>query len=496
MPTNDLNISKAVAKTLATPLDRLPTLITDRSLENSHETVARLAELASSPRAAIPVETITMPKKKFGQRPIIIPDISARTLFVALIDSLEKELEPDSRASGKWEAYEDFAKQSPSEYVVEIDIAACYEFIDHEILYRELLIRTMNPERAGAVRSFLERCSFNNRGLPQLSAPSDRLADLYLSILERRLMRHKLEVLRYADDFRVRVDDWDAANEVIEYAAEYARDLRLILSSDKTKIFRVDKYRERLDKERGLQQTYLDHAKAKLTLVQLVGSDYDDVEFVEIPPDEEEALIASMHRIVDDWHKLTKWGKPDTENNAEVAMRKMIPYALTALQKDRRIDAQVFTDLIYRDQLRLERVCKYVLSRMDGFDETTENWSLLRKIVQAGKIGPWARIWLLHVAGKLPRCDTNDAKWVLEWAQGQCKDRHEIVRAEAAWVSAKFGVLTDDLAMFLLKEATTISEHGIAASMGRQGTLNGSVVNSVISGRPLNKGSYEWGQQN
>ncbi|MFI7140834.1 reverse transcriptase domain-containing protein [Streptomyces massasporeus] len=493
--TNDLNITKAVAKTLATPLDRLPSLITDRSLENSHETVAGLVGLTSSPRTPIPVETITMPKKKFGQRPIVIPDVSARSLFVALIDSIEKYLEPDSRTSGKWEAYEDFAKQSPSEYIVEIDIAACYEFIDHEILHRELLIRTMNADKAEAIRSFLERCSFNNRGLPQLSSPSDRLADLYLSVLERRLMRHKLEVLRYADDFRVRVDSWDAANEVIEYAAEYARDLGLILSSDKTKIFRVDRYKERLDKERELQQRYLDRAKAKLTLVQLAGSDYD-VEFVEIPPAEEEALIASMHRIVNDWHNHTKWGKPDTENRAEVALRKMIPYALTALQKDRRIDAQVFTDLIYRDPLRLERVCKYVLSRMEGFDEATENWALLRSIVQAGKVGPWARIWLLHVAGKLPACDTADAKWVLEWAQGQCKDRHEIVRAEAAWVSAKFGHLNDDMAMSLLKEATAISEHGIAASMGRQGTLNRSVVNSVVSGRPINKGAYDWGQLN
>ncbi|MEU0028786.1 reverse transcriptase domain-containing protein [Streptomyces sp. NPDC006335] len=493
--TNDLNISKAVSKTLATPLDRLPSLITDRSLENSHEIVAGLAELASDPQAHIPVETITMPKKKFGQRPIVIPDISARSLFVALVDSITKDLEPDSRADGKWEAYEDFAKQSPSQYIVDIDIAACYEFIDHDILHRELLIRTMNAKKAEAIRSFLERCSFNNRGLPQLSWPSDRLADLYLSILERRLMRNKLEVLRYADDFRVRVDSWEAATEVIEYAAEYARDLGLILSSDKTGIFRVDRYKLRLDKERELQQKYLDHAKAKLTLVQLVGGDYD-VEFVEIPPAEEEALIASMHRIVDDWHRRTKLGSPDTEHHDEIALRKMIPYALTALQKDRRIEAQVFTDLIYRDPLRLERVCKYVLSRMDGFDEVTENWSLLRSIVQAGKIGPWARIWLLHVAGKLPACETDDAKWILDWAQAQCKDRHEIVRAEAAWVSAKFGLLTDEMAMFLLKEATAITEHGIAASMGCQGTLNGSVVNSVISGRPMNRGAYEWGRQN
>jgi hypothetical protein len=494
MLTDELNIKGAVAKALSTPLDRLPSLITDRSLADSHETVSALAELAADPHSAIPTETITMPKKKFGHRPIAIPDITARSLFVALVDSVQRDLEPDSRASGKWEAFEDFAKQSPSDYIVEIDIAACYEFIDHDILHRELLMRTMNARKAEAIRSFLQRSSFNGRGLPQLSSPSDRLADLYLSILERRLMRNKLEVLRYADDFRVRVDTWDAAYEVIEYAAEYARELGLILSSEKTGVFRVDNYRSRLQAERELQQKYLDHAKAKLTLVQLVGSDYDDVEVVEIPPAEEEALIASMHRIVDDWHGLTQWGKPDVESKDEATLRKMIPYALTALQKDRRIRSQVLTDLIYREPLRLERVCKYVLSRLAGFDEADENWSLLRQIIQAGKVGPWARIWLLHVAGQLPATSSGEFRWVLRWAQEQCRDRHEIVRAEAAWVSAKFGTLTDDMAMFLLKEATAISEHGVAAAMGCQKTISTSIVRSVIDGRKLNKKAYEWGQ--
>jgi hypothetical protein len=500
MATNnlqDLNIPKAVRTVLTKPLDRLPALITDRSLANSHRTLTGLAEIALTPTTGISVETITMPKKTFGHRPIVIPDVASRCLYVALVDSIDKQLEADSRSEGNWSIFEKFAEESRSEYIVDIDIAACYEFIDHEILHRELLMRTMDYGKADAIRSFLKRCSFNGRGLPQLSTPSDRLADLYLSVLERQLLRHKLPVFRYADDFRIRVENWEKANEVIEYAAEYARELGLILSSDKTAIKRAEAHRARAKNRDILQKKYFDSAKSQLTLIQLVQRDYDDVEIIEIPPDDEKALKESMRRIIADWKASIAGRKPDMETYKARELRRMLPLAITALQKDdARIEADVFTSLIFREPVRLERVCKYILNRMDSFTETEENWSLLRKIIEAGRIGPSSRIWLLHVAGRLPRGSSEDCNWVLSWAGEQCSDRHEMVRAEAAWVSSRFGALTDDMTVELLKESTRISEHAIAAALGRQGDLNGSLKKSVINAGPLNREAFDWGEQN
>ncbi|MCX5226289.1 reverse transcriptase domain-containing protein [Streptomyces sp. NBC_00233] len=493
----NLNIPKAVRTVLGKPLDRLPALITDRSLANSHKTLTSLAEIALTPNAAISVETITMPKKKFGHRPIVIPDVASRCLYVALVDSIDKQLEPDSRSEGNWTAFEKFAEDSPIEYIVDIDIAACYEFIDHEILHRELLMRTMDHSKADAIRSFLRRCSFNGRGLPQLSTPSDRLADLYLSVLERQLLRRKLPVVRYADDFRIRAENWETANGVIEYAAEYARELGLILSSDKTGIIRAEAHRARAKNRDLLEKKYFDSAKSRLTLFQLVQRDYDDVEVVEILPDDEKALKESMRRIIADWKASIAGRQPDMETGKATELRRMLPLAFTVLQKDdRRIEPDVFTNLIFREPVRLERVCKYVLNRMDSFSETEDNWSLVRRIIEAGRIGPSGRIWLLHVTGKLPRASSADCDWVLEWAAEQCTDRHEMVRAEAAWVSAKFGALTDDMTVDLLKASTTISEHAIAAAIGRQGDLNASLRKSVTSAGPLNREAFSWGEQN
>ncbi|MFC8492432.1 reverse transcriptase domain-containing protein [Streptomyces sp. NPDC057235] len=459
--------------------------------------LARLANLAARPEAKISFETITMPKRKFGHRPVLITDTPARVLFAALVDSIDKDLEPDSRAEGAWEIHEKFAEESSSEYIVDIDIAACYEFIDHERLHEELLVRTMDVDKADAIGSFLTRCSFKGRGIPQLSSPSDRLADLYLSVLRRQLMRHALEVSRFADDFRVRADNWESATETIELAAEYARDLGLILSSDKTQITRTEKYKARVQAQKDLQELYFDSAKSSLTFIQMVSNRYEDERYVEIPPDDKRAFIASMQRIIHDWRMLVAGATPDSRTGSEVALQKILPIAISSLQGEARVEAQFFADLIYREPVRLEAVCKYILGRLGSFSETEENWSLLRKIVDTGRVGPWARIWLLHVAGQLEDPKSEDSAWVIDWVKKQCSDRHETVRAEAAWASAKFGGLTNEVAVALLKASTPLTQSGIAAAMGCQGGLNAALVKSVIQERvPINRESYEWGEAN
>lgn len=493
----NMDTRKAAEKALSIPLDGLPILISDRALENSKSALYRLADLTARPSHNISFETITMPKRKFGHRPILIPDALTRVFYSALVESIEKDLEPDSRGPWAWATHVNFAVNSPSEYIVDIDIAACYEFIDHERLHEELLMRTMDVSKADAIASFLGRCSFKGRGIPQLSSPSDRLADLYLSILQRQLMRHALEVSRYADDFRVRANDWDSANEVIEFAAEYARELGLILSSDKIKITRTENYRAQVQAQKDLRDKYLDSARASLTVVELVSRKYEDLGVVEIPPDDQEAVAASMRQIIADWHGIAAGASPESESGSEVVLRKMVPTAITLLMKKERIEEGVFTDLVYREPIRLASVCKYILGRLSSFDEAKENWSLLRKIIESGRIGPWARIWLLHVVGALEVLPSDDANWVITWAGNQCNDRHETVRAEAAWACAKFGRLTNETVTTLLKASTTLTQHGISAAMGRQGDLNAALVKSVVQERaPINREAHDWGKVN
>ena len=61
---------------------------------------------------------------------------------------------------------------------------------------------------SGVARSLRDS---SGRGLPQLSRSSDILADTYLQVIERALLREEPLVSRYADDFKVETESWEAA---------------------------------------------------------------------------------------------------------------------------------------------------------------------------------------------------------------------------------------------------------------------------------------------
>ena len=306
--------------------------------------------------------------------------------------------------------HEAFAEDSPSEYIVEVDIAACYEFIDHEKLREEIVTRSMDSEYARTIADFLGECSPNRRGLPQLTAASDTLADLYLSKIERQLMRQSLEVSRYADDFIVRVNSWEKANETIEYAAEFARNLGLILSYEKTRATRTAFYKKKAESQRDLQKRYFDSEKERMTFIHVAGGDrYADSSFVEILPSDAATLKASMWRVIGDWkarHAEAK-ANPDLDFHGEASLRRLLPLAISVLHDDKRIPNVVLADLVAAEPIRLERVCRYLLARVSSTGEEDENWSLVKSLTESGRLSPWARLWLLHVISELPQVESS-----------------------------------------------------------------------------------------
>ncbi|OPG10723.1 hypothetical protein B1R27_01325 [Streptomyces sp. GKU 895] len=458
--------------------------------------------------ANVPKEVITMPKSRFGQRPIILSSLPSRILYQALVSGIASELEPNSRGGESWVRHEAFAEESPSEYIVEVDIAACYEFIDHERLREELVTRTLDAGYAKSITNYLEECSTNRRGLPQLTTASDILADVYLSIIERQLMRQGLEVSRYADDFFIRVDSWERANETIEYAAEYARNLGLILSYEKTRAARTLSFKKKAESQRELQKRYFDSEKERMTFFHVAGGGrYGDASLVEVLPSDVETLKASMWRVISDWQAKSGSARahPDIEVHSESSLRQLLPLAISVLQDEKRIDNSILSNLVTAEPIRLERICRYILGRLSKTGEDEDNWKLLQSLTESGRLSPWGRLWLLHVIGELPEIDSRAFERVQRWVQSQLADRHETVRAQAAWAAATFRQLKDDQVYELLRAATPITLPGIAAAMGRkagvlssegrQGGLSKALISSVTSESVLNKNAYEWGEK-
>ena len=135
----------------------------------------------------IPGQVVPVRKPGHGVRPVAELSVRDRVLYRALTRRWQDRLEGADRSS---EAYETFrrAPVAPGvsgKYVVSSDVTACYLYIDHGLLAREILARTGDSDGIDALTSLLAGITGRSYGLPQQSEPSDLLAEAYLSIVER-----------------------------------------------------------------------------------------------------------------------------------------------------------------------------------------------------------------------------------------------------------------------------------------------------------------------
>ena len=116
------------------------------------------------------------------------------------------------------------------------DVAACYEYVVPNLLADEVLLRTDDHAVSQALRELLAALAVRDRGVPQMMEASDRLVDLYLAMADRVLDRDGLSFARTADDYKIDVEGWVAANKTLELLEGALRSLGLTLAADKTKI--------------------------------------------------------------------------------------------------------------------------------------------------------------------------------------------------------------------------------------------------------------------
>lgn len=191
--------------------------------------------------APVPGQIVTVRKSGHGVRPVAELSIRDRVLYRALVRRWEEVLPEPDRSS---EAHEAFLKaplgtDAAPTYVVSSDVTACYEYIDHGLLAREVLARTGDSDGVEALTSLLAGLMGRSYGLPQQSGSSDVLAEVYLSVVERRLLRQGLAVWRYNDDSRIAVDSWSEALNAVDALERECRAIGLALNDLKTVIRKV-----------------------------------------------------------------------------------------------------------------------------------------------------------------------------------------------------------------------------------------------------------------
>jgi len=418
---------------------------------------------------------------------------AARMLYTALTETIAEALPPPTRAPGNYDIHRRFGLEDGQNYIVDLDVAACYEYIDHAVLRTELVLRSMDLPACAALTSYLGEVMAQARGLPQMFTSSDRLADTYLSILDRQLSRKGYMSSRYVDDIRIIAESWEKANTAVEEVAEYIRALGLTLSPEKTLIYKqatlVDQDREDAD----FYNTHFADAKASMTQIIFVGGLYEDGEPIEVEPEDREAAEAAAWNILFEWQSATKHGSSASEPIAPLT--RFINRGLSTLGRAaRRLPDHLLKDIVFEHPVKTEQVVRYLTART-GEPLWDEHLKSIVALAEMGRQSPWAKLWLLHAIEILDSISVSRPPELVTWLDRQLDDRHEIVRAETAWVCSTMGLLPANRVTNLYARASPITQPAIAAAVSRQAGTSESTRNGIRDDSPLNREAVKWVEQ-
>lgn len=132
------------------------------------------------------------------------------------------------------------------DFVIDLDIRNFFDNIDHSLLLQRLQEDISDSCLLNLIRKYLKtkvQCGRhiyqNFRGLPQGSAISPLLANVFLDSFDHRLERELIKFVRYADDIVIFCKTKEEAERYLPLAREYLNARRLELNDEKTCILRA-----------------------------------------------------------------------------------------------------------------------------------------------------------------------------------------------------------------------------------------------------------------
>jgi RNA-directed DNA polymerase len=204
-----------------------------------------------------PVRGVQIPKPGGGMRQLGIPTVVDRLVQQAILQVLEKLLDPTFSASsfgfrpGRG-AHDALAQASRyvadgRPIVVDLDLEKFFDRVNHDILMSRLARRIGDKRLLKIIRRFLEVglmqdgvCVERHEGTPQGGPLSPLLANLLLDDLDRELERRGHQFCRYADDCNIYVRSQAAGERVLASVTTYLEEqLRLRVNRSKSAVASV-----------------------------------------------------------------------------------------------------------------------------------------------------------------------------------------------------------------------------------------------------------------
>ncbi len=197
-----------------------------------------------------------IPKGDGRMRKLGIPTVLDRFIQQAVLQVLQPRFDPTFSESSYGfrpgrRAHDAVCKaqqyvQSGRRWVVDVDLAAFFDRVNHDVLMSKLACRITDRRVLALIRRYLEAGMLANgvvqerhEGTPQGGPLSPLLANVLLDEVDRELERRGHRFVRYADDCNVYVRSKRAGERVMETLVGLYAKLRLQVNIDKSAVARV-----------------------------------------------------------------------------------------------------------------------------------------------------------------------------------------------------------------------------------------------------------------
>ncbi|WP_053230883.1 RNA-directed DNA polymerase [Sandaracinus amylolyticus] len=190
---------------------------------------------------------VPVPKRGFTTRPAAVLTLDDRVVFDATVELLRDRIEQrlnesvwwprGARSEKRWKEFTSYPLlDGLTTHIVEADITAFYQSVDHVILRDRLAELTGRKDVASALASLLTAVMGAPRGLPQGLDASDPLASAYLTPVDAAAAGAAMRYARNGDDIRVACRSYSQARECLSIIEDALRREHLVLNSSKTRI--------------------------------------------------------------------------------------------------------------------------------------------------------------------------------------------------------------------------------------------------------------------
>lgn len=436
-----LDWTAAVEAEIAARSSLLPSRVLEVSLRGYEDETAELIRGHHVSGAAVyPAEVVVAAKSSRGFRPVATPSFADRVLLRALVDALEPPLGEPDRSSDAWARFNQIPLEiEGTSHVARADVAAFYQYIDHDLLRRELVGRTGDAELADQITSTLEGILGRRVGLPQSNETSHVLADAYLDVVERKLLRRGHAVWRYNDDFHFAAPDLRTARRGLEDLEIALRSVGLSPNDEKSMILTRENFATWVDAPAQRREEISDELEVELeTWILLPSTEYSDPEATEVVtevdvadgPDDETQIMGAVRALELWWEYITT---NDPLDPLELYINRGLARDGIRLLRRRRSEAglRLCSHLVTFEPQLTHTVCRYLRSlAANGSDQPQV---FVHELVSSGShLSYWQQLWLLEPLWKSTTLSPELLRWLD--ALTLSSEAPDALRARAAFV--------------------------------------------------------------